>query len=320
MPSFVIESDIDTSLYTIAWICCNETEYDAALLMLDKTHGDYAPRRRFCDCSWYTLGEVCGHNVALVMAFAEQDRVSQIASLSIDLELLFPNIRVSMIISVGGGIPSEEHDVRLGDVVVSTPDREYGGVVDVDGDYDRRPNALLPAVELATLAVASLLKREIRTGLGPGDTLKHLTKMKSSKPELETEYAFPGAEKDLLFPSNYECKRGRGWHSTCAEHDDTSRAIARPTRTDTDPKIHFGTVAACRRVVEYPLDRDDIKKHTSALAVQVGAEYLMQLRPLVIVGVANYGDSHSDEKWKKYAAANAAACAKDLVGRFPASR
>ncbi|CEL02249.1 hypothetical protein ASPCAL03421 [Aspergillus calidoustus] len=61
-----------------------------------------------------------------------------------------------------------------------------------------------------------------------------------------------------------------------------------------------------------------MENHTGALAVPVGAEYLMYLRPLVVVGVANYGDSHSDEKWKKFVAGNAAACAKDLVGRLPA--
>jgi hypothetical protein len=68
------------------------------------------------------------------------------------------------------------------------------------------------------------------------------------------------------------------------------------------------------------MNRDLIREHTGALAVQIGAEYLMNVHPLVIVGVANYGDSHSDWKWKKYAAGNAAACAKDLIGRIPASR
>jgi hypothetical protein len=251
------------------------------------------------------------------MTIADDDRVRKLACLSIDLEIHFPNICACMVISVGGGIPREGHDIRLGDVVVSTPDRQYGGVVNVDEDYVGEPNALLDANEPATLAFARLLEQDIRTELGPGGMLKHVAEMKATKPKLVTEYTYPGAEKDLLFPSEYECKRDWDGQGTCAEFDDPSKAVIRPARTNTDPKVHFGTVAACRCVVEYTMDRDLIREHTGALAVQIGAEYLMNIHPLVIIGIANYGNSHSDWKWKKYAAANAAACAKDLDRRFP---
>jgi hypothetical protein len=40
---FTIHSERDTSLYTLAWITCDNEEYQAARLMLDKQHGDYAP-------------------------------------------------------------------------------------------------------------------------------------------------------------------------------------------------------------------------------------------------------------------------------------
>jgi hypothetical protein len=147
--------------------------------MLDKQHGDDAPRNRFCGGSWYTLGEAAGHNVVFIMAIADDDQVRELACLSIDLEIHFPNVRACMVISVSTGIPREGHDVRLGDVVVSTPDRQYGGVVNVD-----EPNALLDAVEPPTLAVAKLLKQDIRSGLGPGDMLKHVAEMKATKPKL----------------------------------------------------------------------------------------------------------------------------------------
>jgi hypothetical protein len=148
---FTINSDLDTSLYTIAWITCDNDEYQTARLMLDKQHGDYAPRHRFCGGSWYTLGEAAGHNVVLITAIANDDQIRELACLSIDLEIHFPNVCACMAISVGAGILREGHDVRLGDVVVSTPDRQYGGVVNVDEDYVDEPNTLLGAVEPATL-------------------------------------------------------------------------------------------------------------------------------------------------------------------------
>ncbi|KAJ0414149.1 hypothetical protein BJY00DRAFT_319110 [Aspergillus carlsbadensis] len=320
--------DVDTSLYTIAWIATGIAEFDAACLMLDKDHGQYAPRQRFCIGSWYVLGEACGQKVALIMAMAQDDFVRQLACLSLDLDVHFPNLRSSIVVSVGSGIPSEMHDVRLGDVVVSTPQRQYGGVVNVDGDFSRHPNDLLEPVAPATLGVARLLERDIRTGLGPRGMLRHLAHMKASnantKPNPETEYAYPGVEKDRLYPADYECQRPGRYAVCTAGPDDTSKAITRPARTNTEPKIHFGTVAACRGAVEYAMERELIREYTGALAAQAGAEYLMTIRPLVVVGVADYGDSHADSheggKWKKYAAVNAAACAKDLTGRLPAAQ
>jgi hypothetical protein len=31
----------------------------------------------------------------------------------------FPNIRIGLLVGVGGGAPSPKHDIRLGDIVVS---------------------------------------------------------------------------------------------------------------------------------------------------------------------------------------------------------
>jgi hypothetical protein len=35
-------------------------------------------------------------------------------------------------VGIGGGVPSKDVDIRLGDVVVSKPTRIYGGVVQYD--------------------------------------------------------------------------------------------------------------------------------------------------------------------------------------------
>ncbi|KAK1838827.1 ankryin repeat protein [Colletotrichum chrysophilum] len=40
----------------------------------------------------------------------------------------FPNMRIGLMVGIGGGAPSQKHDIRLGDVVVSTPNSGRGGV------------------------------------------------------------------------------------------------------------------------------------------------------------------------------------------------
>jgi nucleoside phosphorylase len=40
---------------------------------------------------------------------------------------------------------------------------------------------------------------------------------------------------------------------------------------------------------------------------------------LVIRGICDYADSHKNKKWQGYAAATAAACAKELLSVIPAA-
>ena len=40
--------------------------------------------------------------------------------------LSFPNIRFGLLVGIGGGVPSEENDIRLGDIVVSKPHGTFG--------------------------------------------------------------------------------------------------------------------------------------------------------------------------------------------------
>ncbi len=40
----------------------------------------------------------------------------------------FPNVRICLMVGIGGGAPSPKHDIRLGDIVVSAPRDGHGGV------------------------------------------------------------------------------------------------------------------------------------------------------------------------------------------------
>jgi hypothetical protein len=41
----------------------------------------------------------------------------------------FSQIRFGLMVGTGGGAPSEKQDIRLGDVVVSSPVKSTGGVI-----------------------------------------------------------------------------------------------------------------------------------------------------------------------------------------------
>jgi nucleoside phosphorylase len=40
----------------------------------------------------------------------------------------FPNVRIGLMVGIGGGAPSLDHNIRLGDVVVSAISNGMGGV------------------------------------------------------------------------------------------------------------------------------------------------------------------------------------------------
>jgi hypothetical protein len=70
----------------------------------------------------------------------------------------FPEIRLYLMVGIGGGVPVPEEDIRLGDVVVSQPKNDHGGVIQYDsgkdtpwgftktGSLDSPPGVLLSAV------------------------------------------------------------------------------------------------------------------------------------------------------------------------------
>ncbi|KIM93228.1 hypothetical protein OIDMADRAFT_36016 [Oidiodendron maius Zn] len=44
----------------------------------------------------------------------------------------FPNVRIGLMVRIGGGAPSQQHNIRLGDIVVSAPCNGIGGVFQYD--------------------------------------------------------------------------------------------------------------------------------------------------------------------------------------------
>jgi hypothetical protein len=108
-------------------------------------------------------------------------------------------------VGIGGGVLSEEADIRLGDVVVSRPHKVHGGVVQYDfrkatpGVFERT-GFLNTSPTILLNAVANLRANYFR---GRCRLLEYFSKL-HSLPTFTRENAGP----DVLFEADYNHGRG----------------------------------------------------------------------------------------------------------------
>jgi nucleoside phosphorylase len=116
--------------YTVGWVCALPIELAAAGEMLDEEHPDLPQDDD--DADPYTLGRISEHNVVVVCLPAGRTGANSAAAAAMRMKLKFRSIRFGLMVGIGGGVPSDEADIWLGDVVVSQPHMDHGGVVQYD--------------------------------------------------------------------------------------------------------------------------------------------------------------------------------------------
>ena len=110
--------------YTVGWICALPIELAASTAMLDEQHPELPQDEK--DSNTYTLGRIGPHNVVLACLPLGATGIHPAAIAAANLLRSFPKIRFGLMVGVGGGAPNKpsddpHEDLRLGDVVVSTP-------------------------------------------------------------------------------------------------------------------------------------------------------------------------------------------------------
>lgn len=297
--------------YTVGWICALPIEMAAARAMLDTVHEELPNSRN--DTNTYILGNIAMHNIIIACLPSGHYGTNNAATVASNMRRSFPSIRIGLIVGIGGGVPGKA-DIRLGDVVVSDK-----GVVQFDlgkaigegqfrrtGTLNRPPHALLTAV--AKLRADHVSK--------PSQMPSILFKMLEQYPQM-TQYTHRGPLQDRLFDGTYDHIQSM---DSC-EHCDTSRLVNRPARRNTDPEIHYGVVASGNQVMRHGKLRDQLAQELDVLCFEMEAAGVMDSFPcLVIRGICDYSDSHKNKQWQEYAAATAAAYAKELLSVTPASR
>lgn len=104
----------------------------------------------------------------------------------------------------------------------------------------------------------------------------------------------------------------------------TTPEIKRKPRKVKGPAIYYGTIASANQLMRDSKRRDSYNKDYDGriLCFEMEAAGLMKSTPcLVIWGISNYIDSHTreDDAWHGYAAAAAAAFAKEFINTIPSS-
>jgi nucleoside phosphorylase len=66
------------------------------------------------------------------MFAAGQLGISSAAAVASQMKSRFLSIRFGLMVGIGDGVPSVKADIRLGDVVISQPFAQHGGVVQYD--------------------------------------------------------------------------------------------------------------------------------------------------------------------------------------------
>lgn len=294
--------------YTVGWVCALPVELAAAQEMLDEEYE--TPRTDAHDTNIYTCGRIGEHNVVIACLPEGQTGTNSAAAVAVQMKSAFTSARFGLMVGIGGGVPSEEADIRLGDVVVSTPYKTHGGVVQYDSGkatptgFERTGFLNTPPTILLN-AVANLRAKHIR---GRYRLLEYFSKL-DSLPKFKRE----AAGSDALFEANYNHEGG----ATCSKCN-KDYMVARKPRSQ-EVIVHYGTIASGNQVIRDAVERDKVSTELGGvLCFEMEAAGLTNNFPcLVVRGICDYADSHKNKRWQAYAAGMAAAWAKEVLSVIP---
>ena len=318
----------DQALYTVGWISAIKVEYVAAQALLDERHDDPSwvhPN----DDNHYTLGRIGKHNIAIAILPKGSTGLASAAMAAKDMCLTFPNIRIGLMVGVGGGVPSPRHDIRLGDVVVSVPRNTptapggvTGGVVQFD--YARTVQAksfqsaryLDQPPRALTAAVHGL---ESRYEIDGNEISDKISRALQKKPRLRQNYSRPSSDMDNLFANHVVHQQSDGLVDCLEEcKKDQSSLIIRIARTEDEDvsKVHYGLIGSSDSFMQDAGIRDSLASDMDILCFEMEAAGLMNHFPCIVIrGICDYADSHWNERWRGYAAMAAATYTKDLINQ-----
>lgn len=318
------------SAYTVGWLCALREEQTAALGMLDAKHDTPTP----CPSrqNAYTYGEIDGHNVVIVKLPTGQTGQAGASRTAVLFSENFPALKVYLFVGIGGGVPSRivgesGHDIcqpiHLGDVVVASPINSGAHAV---VEYDRgrsTPDGFesfgivgQPITELV-IAVDMVESRWHEGGL---PFYRHLAllspeKLKERKVNYDINmFKRPDSQYDVLFKPEYKHigRRGNG----CSQCSNDYIIERNPSNR---PAFHRGTIATGNKVIQNGEERDRLSKQNgNAICFEMeAAGVLLETHCLVIRGISDYADSHKSYFWHNYAAATAAAFAREVLHCMP---
>lgn len=157
------------------------------------------------DNNHYTLGEIGGHRVVIAVLPDGEYGTSSAAGVAKDMLRSFPNIRFGLMVGIGGGVPSR-HDIRLGDIIVSSPRNGRGGLLqynfgkELQGHEFHQTGFLNQPPPILRTAVAGLQAQYKEEGHQLKESIQ--TMLEGNK-RLKQNYERPPIKSDRLYESHF---------------------------------------------------------------------------------------------------------------------
>ncbi|KAI9926350.1 hypothetical protein MW887_004114 [Aspergillus wentii] len=304
--------------YTVGWVCTLHLEMVAAKAMLDCIHASLPADSSVNDTNNYVLGSLDGHNVVLAYPPYGVYGTTSAAAVATQMLASFKSIRFNLMVGIGGGVPGTKEDIRLGDIVVSKPMAGRPGVI----QYDFEKEECLVDQYISTgalnkpsaLFLTAVSKVETNNILGESQIPRYISEVMQKE---TLTFAHPGPEQDALFDPNYDHTTAEPTENGC-NRCSPNRVRHRPPRRTQNPKVHYGLVASSNQLMCHGVTRDKLAREHGILCFETEALGLMDIAQcLVIRGICDYADSHKNNLWQGYAAATAAAYAKEILLLIP---
>lgn len=268
--------------YTVGWVCALKEELASAQIILDTEHSELSIPSN--DPNAYTLGSIGAHNIAIACLPEGDIGNNPAATVATRMTSTFPSIKFWLMVGVGGGVPPR---VRLGDVVISTPDYDTPGVIQWDlgialqDDSFRRIGALNKAPDAVRTGIKKLRALHERRGHDAhlASMLKDIRLRESS--HFVSRYLNLDDLEDVLFQADYkhnatpetandndkrESIDNDGNDAELEEHGvmdcrycDRKKTIKRKPKT-CNTEIHYGLIASGNTVVKNAIERDKINE------------------------------------------------------------
>lgn len=325
-----MDTSHDTSQYTVGWIAPLPFELTAALGMLET--GSRTTIQAPDDDAIYNAGRIGSHFV--VMVVCPRIGIEPAATALANMRRSFPNVKHVLVVGVAGGVPSYgpnlQEQIVLGDVVVGVPQHGSGGVTHYEfgawegnNELTVRGHTLHPSAALLTAVNNLRSAHMMAAGSRIPEYLQEFRKKSLNKRSRQI-FEDPGAENDHLFEDDFH-HPNRG--ATCEGLCDTTRAKRRMDRghlaeRETDqPEIHYGNIGSANAVVRSSAKRNELRARYNIICLEMEAAGVMSdYQGLVVRGICDYADSHKNKRWQGYAAATAAAYAKEVILLLPSGR
>jgi nucleoside phosphorylase len=308
--------------FTIGWISPLPLEKEAARLALDEEYPQEAAQHQN---TFYLGGRIGQHKV--VIGVQNKIGLSGAAILAEKMRAGFPNIKYFVLVGIAGGVPSYgPSQIVLGDVVVSSPRGNHGGVLQYDkgawqGEGRLTFRGHTNGIPGDLLAALNNFRAEGWSKTNISETLRQMRLKLDEK--RKGQFDDPGPSRDRLFEDVYDHQGTK--LDDCKDCCDADHTISRSERGDgatrllDAPFVHFGNIASSSQLQISARERNRVQQEHEAICFEMEAAGVMEEYPCVVIrGICDYADSHKNKGWQNYAAATAAACAKGLLSKIPA--